>query len=660
MDAASIEQMNKVRKGLGLPLLPVPGAAPSTSGPTFKDHVSDASDDEEPASTLDTREAAADGNWQKLQDEQEAKKRREAKVAALKKARDASQRFSRLEGKGLGDLGKDGELNAKSWLKSQNKRQKKIDTERVARLARELEERERLASIDYKSSDLAGVRVAHEIEDFGEAEGEQILTLKDKAIGDEDDEDELEARELVEKDVLTKKMDQKKKKPAYDIHADTTEGDRNLLSQYDEDTNAKKKFTLDGTGNSVEAREAKKIAVSDLLKSSKSIISLKVPNAEDIPTSDYLAEIKIRKPKKDKKRKREKVLDDEDDFALVPHAESAMDIDSGARISSTIRNANTNIIEDDEDLQSALAQSRRAALKKRKRLRPEDLARQLRAESEDRPKPDSDNEDGLVFDETTNFVENLQVHRPEAEARPIRPKTEIPPTESHSPADEEDVEMEESYNALSDAQDRIKHESPQPTTEGDSRGLDEEDTLDQGLGSTLHLLRQRGLVKDQNGAVLSAQQRAQQQFLAEKRRREADSEVAARNQRELDRKGGRFDRMSAQDRQDYARNENTRRELADQRAMAELFNAHYKPNVELKYVDEQGRRLDQKEAFKALSHQFHGKGSGKLKTEKHIKKIEDEKKREATSALDASQAAGMHNAMGGQAKKNKQAGVRLM
>ena len=660
MDAASIEQMNKVRKGLGLPLLPVPGAAPSNNGPTFKDHVSNASDDEEPASTLDTREAAADGNWQKLQDEQESKRRREAKIAALKKARDASQRFSKLEGKGLGDLEKDGDVNAKSWLKSQNKRQKKIEVERAERLARELEERERLASIDYKSSDLAGVRVAHEIDDFGEAEGEQILTLKDKAIGDEDDDDELEARELVEKDILTKKMDQKKKKPAYDIHADTTEGDRNLLSQYDEDTNAKKKFTLDGTGNSLEAREAKKLAVSDLLKSSKSIISLKNLTAEDAPASDYLAEIKIKKPKKDKKRKREKVLDDEEDFPLVPVADNGMDIDGGAQIPSTTGNAKSNIIEDDEDLQSALAQSRRAALKKKKRLRPEDLARQLRAESEDHSKPESDNEDGLVFDETTNFVENLQVNRLETEARPARPKIESPSAELHSHAEPEDVDMEESYNALSEAQDRIKHDSLQPATEEASGGLEREDTLDQGLGSTLHLLRQRGLVKDQNGAVLSAQQRAQQLFLAEKRRREADSEVAARNQRELDRKGGRFDRMSAQDRQDYARNENTRRELSDQRAMAELFNAHYKPNVELKYVDEEGRRLDQKEAFKALSHQFHGKGSGKMKTEKHLKKIADEKKREATSALDASQAAGMHNAMGGQAKKNKQAGVRLM
>ena len=81
--------------------------------------------------------------------------------------------------------------------------------------------------------------------------------------------------------------------------------------------------------------------------------------------------------------------------------------------------------------------------------------------------------------------------------------------------------------------------------------------------------------------------------------------------------------------------------------------------AQLSSHDENGRELNQREAFKHLSHQFHGKGSGKQKTEKHLKKVEDEKKREALSALDASQATGMNNAMGTTAKKNKVAGVRL-
>ncbi|CAF4980873.1 unnamed protein product, partial [Rotaria socialis] len=48
---------------------------------------------------------------------------------------------------------------------------------------------------------------------------------------------------------------------------------------------------------------------------------------------------------------------------------------------------------------------------------------------------------------------------------------------------------------------------------------------------------------------------------------------------------------------------------------------HYRPEVKLEYVDETGRRMNEKEAFRFLSHRFHGKGSGKNKTEKRAKKL---------------------------------------
>lgn len=74
----------------------------------------------------------------------------------------------------------------------------------------------------------------------------------------------------------------------------------------------------------------------------------------------------------------------------------------------------------------------------------------------------------------------------------------------------------------------------------------------------------------------------------------------------------------------------------------------YKPNVKLEYIDDDGRLLSRKEAFRYvkvgtaetrlihsfafiilfrfrhLSHKFHGKGPGKNKIEKRIKKGEQE------------------------------------
>ena len=51
---------------------------------------------------------------------------------------------------------------------------------------------------------------------------------------------------------------------------------------------------------------------------------------------------------------------------------------------------------------------------------------------------------------------------------------------------------------------------------------------------------------------------------------------------------------------------------------------HYRPDVKLEYVDDNGRRVNEKEAFRLLSHRFHGKGSGKKKTEKRAKKVAEE------------------------------------
>ena len=60
----------------------------------------------------------------------------------------------------------------------------------------------------------------------------------------------------------------------------------------------------------------------------------------------------------------------------------------------------------------------------------------------------------------------------------------------------------------------------------------------------------------------------------------------------------------------------------------------YKPNVKLEYIDDSGRRLNQKEAFRFLSHKFHGKGSGKLKSEKRMKKVEEENMMKNMSSTD--------------------------
>lgn len=681
-DALSIEQNNKIRAALGLPPLPVPG---STDGPVFKPSKggdSSSDEDDEPGSTLESRAAQGYDNWKKAQDEQEAQKKRQATKEAIKRAREAAQRTAKLEGKGLGDAG-DAEMDTKAWLMQHKKKQRKIEKERARKLAEELAERERLAAVEYTSKDLAGVTVGHEIGDFDEA-GEQILTLKDNTIDDDENADELENVFLKERERTKEKLDLKKKKPVYDPNDMDASG--SILAQYDEEIDGKKTkhFTLDAKDITPAQREANRQGVSSKMKVHSLDIS-DLAQTEATP-SDYMdiSEIKVKKPKKKKsKSTRRKAADDDAIFPEVDNSANgtsndqsngdSMEVDGAPKIEPRKRTHEDMAFVDDDDLQASLATQRRAAFKKRKKVRPEDLARQLREESEDaRNEMEVDNkgeeEDGpgLVIDETSEFVSSLQKpvllarqESPTPHAKEESPEKDIT-AKVEDVEDTEDVDMEKSYNDIEDDEDlqaRLEQEKSGPGMT--ATGLEEETTLDQGLGSTLSMLKQRGLVTAADGASKNSTLRDRQRFLVEKKQRETDAERRARTQRERDRTSGKLDRMSARDREEYARWENKQRDQQESRITAEIFNREYKPDVNLNYVDEFGRQMSQKEAFKELSHQFHGKGSGKMKTEKRLKKIEDEKKRESMSTLDSSQHTGMNNAMGATARRNRQAGVRL-
>ncbi|TPR03924.1 Ubiquitin domain protein [Aspergillus niger] len=650
-DAVSIEQNNKIRAALGLKPLPVPGAEYED------DSDSSASEDEDPGSTLESREAMAGSNWKKMQDDAEAKRKREERNAAIKRARELAQRDAKLQGTTLGESG-DADQDTKAWLMQAKKRQKKIEKERARKLAEELEERERAA--EYTAVDLAGIKVGHEVGDFEGGE-DHILTLKDATIDENEEEgDELENVDLREREKATERTELKKRKPAYD----PTEENSSILAQYDEEIDGKKRkrFTLDAQGSTVEEREAKRQEVSGKLN--KNIVSLDLETETTTPASDYM-DITI--------------LDDDELFPTTESTttpnDNAMDVDTnnGAPVPAPAPRkwASEDVsFVDDDDLQASLTRQRRAAFKKRQKVRPEDLARQLREEGSQTPMesgtPDGNEEEpGLVIDETSEFVSNLQKPTlPERRERQTTTPADESRAKSEGPsikAEDEDVEMG-TYNDIEDEEDlkeRIKREESQAQQQISTTGLDEEATLDQGLGATLNMLKQRGLVKGSDAADNNSLLRDRHRFLQEKMRMETEAEKRARQQRERDRASGKLDRMSAREREEYARWENKQRDQQEARHMAEVFNREYKPDVQLKYVDEHGRAMNQKEAFKHLSHQFHGKGSGKMKTEKRLKKIEEEKKREAMSALDSSQHTGMNNAMGATARKNRQAGVRL-
>ena len=676
MDSISIEQTNKVRLALGLKPLPVPGVDASRN---------DDSGNEDLGSTLESRQAQAGDNWKRKQDEAAAEARRKATSRAVAKAKEMGQRYSRIEGKGLGD--DDGDLDARAWLAGSKKRQKKLERERAARIAKELEERDNLP--EYDSKDLEGLKFAHDVDEIG-GEREHILTLKDATIEENEEEgDELENADLVEQERLAEKLDSKKKKPVYNPMDDAMEGNSSILKQYDEtiDGKKRKRFTLDTQGLTAEAKEAMKASVGEKLRSQP--ISLEFEKSE-MPVSDYqvAAEPKFKKSKK-KAKTRQKPVDEDDAFPSPQPAEAdgdAMQVDSVTNAAKTsVPRTDETLIVDDDDLQASLAMQRRLALKKRKRQKPEDIARQIREEASATPDPQAaaeTEEPGLVIDETSMFVAKLEREAAEEKNNPTATKPH-PAAKSASP---QPIKKDEDPDSDIDMKSPTP-EFPAPSTSLEplnpsaESGLAPEEHVGTGLGATLRLLTSRGLITPQESSTpltttttagsnntsappskeITALHRSRQRFLAAKHQSEKLAESRARSQREADRTSGRLDRLSAREREEHARWENRTRETAESRQQFEVYAREYKPDVQLRYLDDLGRELGQKEAFKHLSHQFHGKGSGKQKTEKRLKKVEQERKREAESVLDGrgGRVGGLEGGREEMGRRKGEAGVRL-
>ena len=670
MDAASIEEMNRIRVSLGMKPLPVPGAEEASND------FSEASDSEgEAASTLETREAQAYDNYNKVKQAEADKKKRQERSEAIRKAREREQMNAQLEGKGLGEAEGSGDADAKSWLMGQKKRQKKIDKARKLEEELAAQEAAAAAAVQYTSKDLAGIKVAHDTSAFLDGD-EQVLTLKDTTIDENEEEgDELENLGMREGEKLADRLDTKKRRPGYNPNDMGEDGPAGILAQYDEEIDGKK-FTLDADGSIAE--------LSDILgKPTQRAAKLQNVSLDDVVgdapiSSDYLdaSEIKVKKPKKKKSKKqtRRKQEDEDDIFPLEPPRPAdeddvnAMDVDGARPAAQKKRKALDDALVDDDDLQASLALQRKKALKKRKKMRPEDIARQLK-EQEDNADDDDGaaaQEGGLVIDEVSEFVsglnkEDLDEERERRERRPkARAEAQLSPEEDdgdHPMGDGEEADhaIDQEPSATT-GEDKGKGREEQEEEEEEE---EEEKTVGGGMGDALALLRERGLVKETQAGEKYESDRARSEFLAAKRALEEELEAETLRQRERARASGKLDRMSAREREDWSRQQNQWRDQQHSRRLAELFGAGYRPSVELRYRDADGRALGTKEAFKHLSHQFHGKGSGKGKTEKRLKKIDDERRREAQSLFDAGSGGGMSAAAAQQVKKRKEAGVRL-
>jgi U4/U6.U5 tri-snRNP-associated protein 1 len=410
------------------------------------------------------------------------------------------------------------------WIKKSRKREKELAEKR----ARELAEMDKgFEGVQYDSADLSGMKVSHDMAEFEDG-GEVILTLKDRGILDEEDEDGIELTNvnLEERERLRKNQENKKKKPGYNVYDDeefTIGGaSKNLLSQYDEELEGPKRtsFVIGQEGRVGQDSPAQqKASIAQKLKAQAVDLSYeKMQEVKDYYTQEEAA-LTFKKPKK-KKKVRRRVAEPQDDEEPVEkgaqanvqqdNSDMAVDEPAAAPVKKSFDEEN---FVDDDDLQQALARTRRIANKKKQQIQrftPEDIARNIaqQREAEQLENQNADEADsGLVISDTSEFVNSLSMdpvierekrerERQQAEADAAAEAAAAASSTSSAIVTEmqldsdEDVDMENTESQEAKADHRHENNSD---NEEEALAVVDEPLVSRGMAATLALLNQKGM-----------------------------------------------------------------------------------------------------------------------------------------------------------------------
>ncbi|KAI8141411.1 SART-1 protein [Fennellomyces sp. T-0311] len=610
-DSISLEETNALRAKLGLPAL-------------------GGDDDAEEVVDQDTQ---AYENYQK-QKQQENKAKQEQEIRdKIERSKNRKKELAKLKGKGLGEAGGDEDDDALSWIRKSRKREKEL----AARRAKEQAEMDEEFA-NYDANDLSGLKVAHDISEFTEG-GETILTLKDRGILEDEDTEELTNVNLEDKERLQKNLENKKKKPGYNPYDDEEfvlgGKKKSVLPQY-EDEQGPQGFRIGQQGRV--DRNDEQQTVSEKLKA-QTLSYEKMQEIKDYYTQDEV-NLSFKKPKKKKKKDKLRKRVKQDDEPVVEEEKPVAE-DEKPKPAPRPATVDTDIsFVDDDDLQMALSRTRRAANrqreKKTKRMTVEEIAQSIAADRSQRTnEEEEEQQEGLVLSEMTEFVNSLGT---DAVFTPREPARSVREAQAAAAAAEESVGStavtmeevpDESIQEEEEQSTTPPHAPVEPAQE--ESAIMEEPLVSRGMAATLSLLSQKGFVAKptQEQIQRDRDQAERMRWIAEQKKldvqRERERQQDRLRQRERDARSGGRDRERARERE---REREREKELEEREAMREFEKRmeEYKPDVKLEYFDEHGHQMNTKEAFRFMSHKFHGKTSGKTKTEKRMQKLEEELK----------------------------------
>ncbi|XP_025105199.1 LOW QUALITY PROTEIN: U4/U6.U5 tri-snRNP-associated protein 1-like [Pomacea canaliculata] len=671
----SIEETNKLRAKLGLKPLEVGGAkdGSSKSGENQDVHV--------PAINIGEKKRT-----EKLRE----------KMDTTKAKREISNKLRVI--KGLGESDSEDESASAWVQKSRQVQKEKEMAEKRAKLLEEMDEEFGVGSLveqvfqgpkqkNYSSRDLSGLKVEHGMEKFREGSN-IVLTLKDKGVLDEDKEDVLINVNIIDDEKAEKNVENKKKKPDYKPYDEPQFDEygmlksKEVLDKYDEEIFGQKResFVL-GSGGKYDAeheRNMEKIR-QQLRQQGQTLDGPGLTIASEYLTPEEM-NTKFKKVKKKVRKIRKKELLKADD--LVPLSDqTAEPSDYGSRVRGrglaitkmeeeeeggggdklppvddacfytgiTVKEEpqepvpvkmplkaaadDDDLVGPDEDLssvtveeevvqqelQTMLHKTRRLMQRNEKKIEAQKVIENL-IKKEDislsdeisLPAPANTSQaqgsNKIVLNSTSEFCRSLgEIPTYGLAGNREEEREEIMDLELELMEQRrQELEQEEQASGWNEVDIDT---NPVNITGEEKSVLEEEPIVTESVGAALKLAMKKGYlenepVKKPSSAPKHSYIQAQNYSIEDKRYDDLDEKYRKRDRYS----GGMVTDFKDKD--------------------------SYKPEIRLEYVDDSGRVLNPKEAFRQLSHRFHGKGSGKKKTEKRQKKVEEEQLMKQMSSTD--------------------------
>merc|ERR1719204_3042609 len=589
--------------------------------------------------------------------------------------------------KGLGESDSDEDDVAK-WVQKSRKLERKAAKRKEAELRRKdeeeqeearrvLEEEKRMKA--YRGNALAGMTVRHDLEHFTEGK-DVILTLDDAKILDEES-GQTEADVLVNVNMIDNERakkyieDTKKSKNKSDYNPlekfdeeDQELGgfkERKMLSKYDEvidDKHGQKRFKI-GQDGSIDTTmvDIRRQIKADMAANSISLkTDLKI--GTDYYTSEEVKGFKKRKRKVKKTRVKGGMVLVDDTLARrdfenpIGEKESKKDhgsrswkrdgVDSGK--SKTEADIKDEIMSDDgeetkkiEDnlkkdtvINSSLERTRRLlksrisiesnasgsggglrqdpAVKLRERLK---KISEMKEKEAAKVKDETEFKQEIVLNDVDEFCRSVGQANAEKQYELEKSKVDAEREEREAKVKKEkeiDLDVEEEYRKLKAQRMGVKFESVKEEAE---KGVEREPLANSGLAGALKVASQKGYIEKDVKKSVNVDQKHKERISA------LSYSIEDKN---------RVDHLDKYAADKYRKD---RREKTSN-LVAFCEKTDYKPLVQIEYVDEIGRPKTEKEAFRDLSHRFHGKGSGKMKQEKRAKRLQEESALQMMSSTD--------------------------